>query len=283
MAGTDQPGGIRALVARVRLVHPYPSFVNAALVFGLAGAAGGEPLRTAQLALAMLGLQFCIGVVNDLVDQPIDAVAKRWKPLAAGLVSRRTATAIALAAGGGGLLLAAQVSPAVLAMYLAMLGCGLGYDFWLKPTAWAWLCFSIAFAILPVYAWYGAVGDLPPRTEFVLLLAALAGPIILLSNGLADLERDRASGVATLPARLGDRRSLVVIAILLAMLHGLAWLTLPMDSAYSLALVAASSLTAASGFALLAIGSPALREVGWMLQAGSLALLGLGWLTAAVA
>lgn len=283
MADAGQPVGIRAWVARVRLVHPFPSFVNAALVFGLAGAAGGEAARAAQLAVAMLGLQFCIGAVNDLVDQPIDAVGKRWKPLTAGLVSRRTAAAIAVVAGGGGLLLTVPAGAAISVMYLAMLGCGLGYDFWLKPTAWAWLCFSIAFAILPVYAWYGAVAELPPRTELVLPLAALAGPIIQLSNGLADLERDRASGIATLPTRLGARRSLVVVASLLAVLHGLAWLTLPFDTAYSLALVAASSLMAAAGLALMATRRPALREVGWMLQAGSLALLGLGWLTAAVA
>ena len=42
-------------------------------------------------ALGMLGLQFCIGAVNDLLDERVDALAKPWKPIPSGLVSRRTA------------------------------------------------------------------------------------------------------------------------------------------------------------------------------------------------
>lgn len=273
-----------AIAARVRLVHPFPSLVNSALVFALALIAGGEALRAGQLAVAMLGLQFCIGIVNDLVDEPIDALAKPWKPLPAGLISRRTAAVAAAVCGGGGLLLAAPAGAPVLAMYVAMLGCGLVYDFWLKPTAWAWLCFSIAFVILPVYAWYGAAAGLPPRSEFLLPLAALAGPIIQLSNGLADIDRDRAVGVRTLAARLGQRRSVIIVGLLIAIIHLLAWLTLPGAAVTAATLLAAAAtLLAVAGLALSAARRPMLREAGWMTQAASIALLGLGWVSAAVA
>lgn len=277
------------LISALRLVHPFPSLLNTALVFGLALLAGGGADRAALLAAGMLGLQFCIGTVNDLFDEQIDRAAKPWKPIPAGIVSRRAATVIALIAGGGGLVLAAAAAglPA-LTMAAAMLACGLVYDARLKPTAWAWLCFSVAFAILPVYAWYGATGQLPPRPEFLLPLAALAGPLIQLSNGLSDLERDAAAGIRTLATRLGRRRSLTVIAALLVVIHGLAWATLVgvaigvgVGSSVSTFLpVAAASAVAVVGLGLSAAPRQAWPEVGWMVQAVAIALLGLAWLSA---
>src|SRR5262245_18624840 len=117
-------------MARLRLVHPFPSLLNAVLVFGIATVAGGSFERCVQLALAMLGIQFCIGAVNDLFDEALDAQSKPFKPIPAGLVSRRTAWAVAAVAGGGGLLLAALVNPVdllPLALLAVMLGAGLAY------------------------------------------------------------------------------------------------------------------------------------------------------------
>lgn len=270
-------------IRRLRLVHPFPSAVNAALVFGLALVAGGGIAGAALLALGMLGLQFCIGTVNDLIDAPHDALAKPWKPIPSRLVSVRWAVRVAVVAGGGGLLLAGVVGPLALIMAAVMLGCGLAYDLWLKPTRWAWACFSLAFAVLPVYAWYGATGTLPPRPELLLPLAAAAGPLIQLANGLADLERDDRSGLATLAVRLGRRRSLAVMAGLLVFVHGAAWLTLRGAAPAVIALAAAATLLAVIGLWLSAHVDAQRREVGWMIQAGSIALLGLGWLAAAVA
>ena len=269
------------VISALRLVHPFPSLVNSALVLGLALLAGGGPTLAALLATGMLGLQFCIGTVNDLYDEPVDRVAKPWKPLAAGVVSRRAAWSVALIAGGGGLAAATAAAGGVtLAMAAAMLACGLLYDARLKPTAWAWACFSVAFVILPLYAWYGAAGQLPPRPEFLLPLAALAGPVIQLSNGLADLERDSAAGLRTLAARLGRRSALLVIALLLAVIHGLAWLTLTRATAAALAPVAGATTLAVLALALSAAPRPGWREVGWMIQACALAVLGLAWLSA---
>lgn len=267
-------------ISALRLVHPFPSVVNSALVVGLALLAGADAARATLLAGAMLGIQFCIGTVNDLFDERLDRVAKPWKPIAAGIVSRRAAWTIALFAGGGALLFAAVPGRATLAMAAAMLACGLVYDARLKRTTWAWLCFSVAFVILPVYAWYGAAGQLPPRPEFLLPLAALAGPVIQLSNGLADLERDAAAGLPTLATRLGRRSSLLLIALLLAVIHGLAWLTLTAATAAALGSVALATLLALLGLGLSTSPRPSWREIGWMVQACAIALLGLGWVSA---
>jgi 4-hydroxybenzoate polyprenyltransferase len=265
-----------------RLVHPFPSFLNAALVLALASLAGGPLLTASTLALAMLGIQFCIGTVNDLVDEPVDAVAKPWKPIPSGLVGRRIASTIALVSGGGGLLLSASVGPVPLLLAAAMLGCGLVYDFYLKPTRWAWACFAIAFPLLPVFAWYGAAGTLPPGSAFLLPLAALAGPLLQLANGLADYDVDRESGLDTLAVALGRQRSLLAMADMVVVIHGLAWLTIVRTGPpLALAMAVVAGALAVVGLWLSASGKTARRELGWSAQAASIAALAVGWVGAA--
>ena len=268
-----------------RLVHPFPSVLNSALVLAIALVAGGEPSRAALLALAMLGLQFSIGAVNDLFDEELDAQSKPFKPIPAGLISRRSATIAAAVFGGGGLvvaLLATGFAPAVGVMYAVMLGAGLVYDAWLKPTRFAWVCFSVAFPVLPVYAWYGATGSLPPRWEILLPVAALAGPALQIANGLIDLESDAAAGLRTLPISLGRRRSVAIMAGLMLAIHLLAWVTLPADAQPAVGMIAGVAGALAFGGVMLSRMIPRpFREIGWSAQAASIAVLGFGWLLSA--
>ena len=274
----DQSRGIRIL----RLVHPFPSLVNVALVIGLSLLAGASQSRSLLLGLGMLGLQFCIGIVNDLADAELDARTKPWKPVPSGLVSRQAATVAAVASGAGGLLAAASAGPVPLVLAGLMLGAGLLYDLSLKLTPWAWLCFAIAFPLLPVYAWYGAAGTLPPRAELLLPLAALAAPALQLSNGLADFDSDRRGGIATLATRLGRRRAVATMAAILFLLHAIAWVTLAGAPTAAVAVSAGATTLAVAGLGLSAGQDDRRRQAGWTAQAVSLALLGLGWLAAAV-
>ena len=213
------PSRLRAL----RVVHPFPSFLNAALVFGIALVARGTTASAFLLAVGMLGIQFCIGAANDLHDARVDALSKPWKPLVAGDVSRRAATVVAISAALLGL--ASGVRPGTrrgshgghharlrtglrrLAQAHAM-GVGVLLD---RVRG---LCRSTPGT---------APSALPPRPRC--WSARRAGRSALqLSNGLIDLDARRAAGVATLAARLGDRRSLAVIAALsLAVIHAAAW------------------------------------------------------------
>ena len=266
---------------RLRVVHPFPSVLNSVLVLGLCLVAGATAETAALLTIGMLGIQLCIGTVNDLVDQGLDARTKTWKPIPAGLVSVRSARAVALFTGALGLIAPMFVSPAVALMAALMLGCGIVYDVWLKPTPWAWACFSIAFAVLPLYAWYGSVGTVPPLSQFLLPLAALAGPALQLSNGLVDLERDQAGGISTLATRLGRRKALIAIAILLLVIYAVAWRTLVGGGLpISQLAVAFATVLAIGGFVLSAAGRPSLRAAGWTAQAVAIALLAFGWLGA---
>ena len=277
------------MTALLRLVHPFPSALNAVLVLGIALIAGAPIERAGLLALAMLGLQFCIGAVNDLFDEALDARSKPSKPIPAGRVSRRTAWLVAALCGGGGLALVAFVNPAdllPLAMAVVMLSAGLTYDAVLKPTAFGWVCFAVAFPILPIYAWYGATGTLPPRWEILVPVAALAGPALQLANGLIDLETDRAAGLRTLAVALGRRRSLALMAVALVAIHVLASITLvPTDAAQAAQGAAAVALLSGTAGALALGGLVAsaqearvMREIGWTAQAASIAVLALAWL-----
>ncbi len=278
-------------LAAVRVVHPFPSLLNAVIVAALAalalvrdGAATATVVAVAgSLALGMLGLQFCIGAVNDVLDAPLDTRTKPAKPIPRGLVRRRTAIEVALAAGGGGLLVAAAYGPAVLLMAVGMLGAGLVYDAWLKPTPFAWLCYSVAFPILPVYAWYAATGALPPHWQVLLPVAALAGPGLQLANGLVDLEGDRTAGLVTLGVRLGRRRAVIAMAAVITVIYALAWSTLGVASGGPLALtfVALATALALLGLVLSSRSRLALREAGWQAQCLAIGLLGVGWLLAA--
>lgn len=267
------------------LVHPFPSALNALLVLGLGLLAGGEDALVAALGLAsaMLALQFSIGAFNDYFDVDLDAVAKPEKPIPSGVVSRPAALVVGLVSGLVALFIAATFGGPVLLLALAMLAAGLVYDALLKRGPLGWACFAIAFPLLPVFAWYGVAGEMPPRPELLLPLAALAGPALQLANGLVDLEGDRRIGVRGLPVVLGRIGSLIVLGAIQAVIHAIAWLTvLTGEAAGNLAVFAVSASGAATltGVVLSAGPDPGWREWGWRAQAVGLALLAIGWLAA---
>ena len=181
-----------------------------------------------------------------------------------------------------GLLVYATFGPLLLAMAALMLGVGLAYDLGLKRAGFGWLCFAAAFPLLPLSTWLAAIGGLPPRSEILLPVAALAGPALQLANGLVDLERDRASGIPAPVVRLGRRRSIVVLAGLLIVVYGLAWLSLLGGAAIAVAYAAVGLATAFAviGVWLSSSDAPARRERGWQVQAVGIALLAAGWVAA---
>lgn len=284
---TVRPGPARparGLSRRIAVVHPFPSALNSVVVLGLALLAGATTPTAIALAVAMLFLQFCIGAANDVVDEPLDRRTKPWKPIPSGSVSRRTALGVAASCAVVSLLVAASQGLVVLSLAACMLGAGLAYDLWLKPTPWSWVAYAVALPILPVYAWWGAASALPPRAELLLPMAVLAGPALQLTNSIVDVERDRAGGIRSLAAALGPRRALALAATAVATIHVLAWATLlTIDTTPAVILAAAVSTGAAlAGLSLSASASEAARERGWQAQTVSIGLLALAWLAAAV-
>lgn len=242
--------------------------------------AGGEPITAARLGVAMFALQTSIGAVNDLVDAPVDAGRKPGKPIPAGLVSRTTAKAVAVAAAVVGLVLTVPSGPLAVALAAVVLAIGFGYDLYAKGTAWSWLPFAAGIPILPVYGWYGTTGELAPVFALLVPVAVVTGAALAIANARADLERDTASGIDSVAIRLGRDRSWRIASGLLVAVAAIAVVTLLAWRA-----PVAAILGAGAGIAIIGIGIDAGRDVrparlerAWELQAVGVGVLAAAWL-----
>jgi 4-hydroxybenzoate polyprenyltransferase len=275
------PVAIRALA----VVHPAPSAIVALLVASLALVAGAEPSVAGWLAVGMLGYQFSIGALNDLADADSDALAGRDKPIARGLISKRSAAAIVIVGGAIGMGISATFGAAVLILGGAGYASGVAYDVGMRRRGLGWLCFAAAFPLLLAWAWLAAAATLPPGWPFLLPLAALAGPTIHLANSMVDPDSDLRSGTITLATQLGPARSGWTLAASNAAIYVLAWVTLlsmPEVPALASAAAVAATVSAATGIGLSLQRSRRRREAGWLLQAIGLAMLAVAWITAVV-
>lgn len=270
-------------MARLRalaVVHPFPSALDAGVTGLIALLAGGTAEQATLLAVAMLFLQFGIGAANDWADAPIDAIGRPLKPIVLGVVSMRQAAGVAVASAATGLLLAAFVGLAALLSGAAGLLVGIAYDLGLKRTPWAWLAFAGGFVLLPVFAWLGAAGTVPPFAGWIALLALPAGAIVSLANGLVDVDGDEAVGRLTPAVRLGRWRSLIVLVVLEAVLAvgaalGMALAGRAPPGAWA-GLVAGAGLQGA-GWLVSTRPSRDARLQGWRIEAVGLAVLAGAW------
>jgi 4-hydroxybenzoate polyprenyltransferase len=236
----------------------------------------------------MLGIQVAIGALNDVVDAPLDAIAKPRKPIPSGLVEPGRARVVA---GGGaivGLGLSALSGVATLLVGAACLGLGWLYDLRLSRTQLSWLPLALALPLLPVHAWLGAAGVLPVQLLGLLPVGILAGAGLALANGLVDIERDAGTRRAAIVVTLGRRRAWIAQSLLLLLAAGVAVVLAPAGApghALSSVLgelrrwgIVLGCAALGLGAAVLAAGRPGIRERGWELEAIGVAGLGIGWL-----
>jgi 4-hydroxybenzoate polyprenyltransferase len=266
----------------LRVVHPFPSALDAVAAGSIALVAGGEPSVAVRLALAMLGFQFAIGVTNDLADAPLDRLTHPRKPLASGALSSREAFAVLSAALSVGIVTAGSVGLGPLVIGLVGFADGLLYNLRLKGTPFAWLAFAAGVGLLPVYAWLGATGRLPQALLGVAAMAVVAGAALALANALADLEKDAEAGNPTVATMLGRDRTLAsdvgLVAILQVVVVATSVLSGP--DLPAIATEIAGAVISWIGLRLSAGRGEALRRLGWEAQAVAIAVMGLGWLAA---
>ncbi len=273
------------LGARARVLHPFPSLLDAAVVAAVAAVAGAPAARIALLAVAMLVLQLSIGAANDWADAPADATANPAKPIPRGLVRRRTAALLAAVLAGIGLTMAGVAGAAAFAIACVGLAAGLAYDLRLKGTRWSWLPYAIGIPLLPVFAWVGATGRLPAPFVVLIPLAVVAGAALAIANALADLERDQAAGTETIATALGVKRARRLGAVLLA---GAATAALATAIALGgplgwIAVVVAGALLAIGGLSLGWASGPRARQRAWEVQGLGAGILAAGWVGAVAA
>jgi 4-hydroxybenzoate polyprenyltransferase len=281
---SDRPGTIaqagRQAAGAVRLVHPFPSLLDALVTAGLVRLAGAGLDRATLLGVAMFCLQASIGGLNDLLDLERDRATKPGKPLPRGLLGTRTAWVIVGAGLVAGLGLSLLAGPA--AFVVGVLGVAVGYlyDVRLKTGGWSWLPFALGLPLLPVYAWLGATGELPAAFLLLVPMAIVGGAALALANELADDERDRAGGVRTAVGALGRARAWRTGALLHGLVAGVAIASLFIDEAPALALGAADGSVALVmvGLVLGRSPRPGTRERAWEAQAIGLGGLAIAWL-----
>jgi 4-hydroxybenzoate polyprenyltransferase len=285
-APTPAPGPLASLLIRLRIVHPFPSLLDGAVVGVVALVGGGGPRTALALGASMTLLQFAIGTLNDLVDAPRDAVARRDKAIPAGLVSVGAARAIAVASAVGGLLLAATGGPVLVLLGILVLGIGAAYDLRARGTTWSWIPLAVGVPILPVFGWFGATGLLPGVFLVLVPAAANAGAALAIANAVVDIERDEAAGSSSIAVALGPGRSSIVVLALHLVVAALA-----VGTGYALGAptgwVAAILLSALVplGGAVLGLGAALRagtsgRELAWEIQAVGTGLLAVAWMGA---
>ncbi|HJR50301.1 MAG TPA: UbiA family prenyltransferase [Gemmatimonadales bacterium] len=243
----------------------------------LALLAGGTATTAIRLAGSMIAIQASIGALNDVVDASRDVGHKPRKPIPAGWVTPHEARGIVVLALVVGALLAAPSGGPTLLVAGAGAASGYVYDLRLKGTPFSWVPFAAGIPLLPMFAWLGTTGTIPPWLALLVPLAALSGAALAIANALADRERDLAAGARSLATELGHGRAWLVHAVLHVAVAATALSTLWVFHADARAALGAVVVLLA-GVALAARGTPARRELGWEVEAGGAGLLAVAWL-----
>lgn len=206
----------KATSALVRACHPEPTLAVVSGLTALAIIVGHDARGVVLVALTLLANQLSIGWGNDWIDADRDARAgRRDKPVPAGEISARAVGVAALIAGVASIPLAFLAGPAAGLLNLLGLACGWGYNFWLKSTPLSVLPYTVAFGALPAFVVLGLPGS-PAPPPWLVVTGALLGSGAHFANVIPDLADDAATGIRGLPHRLGDTRSAIAAAVLLA-------------------------------------------------------------------
>jgi 4-hydroxybenzoate polyprenyltransferase len=193
-----------------RLIHPAPALTVVALSLALgailAGQSGLEPLslRLALTTLAVAGSQVLTGALNDWADRERDARVQPTKPIPSGVVTPRTA--LAVAAAGAAVQLIASVPLGWLPLLLGAIASGsaVAYNLWLSRTPLSVVPYLVSFGVLPI--WIAAGTGVP--IERVAAAPLLIGPFAAaahLANALPDFDADRTGGSRNLAQVIGRR------------------------------------------------------------------------------
>jgi 4-hydroxybenzoate polyprenyltransferase len=188
-----------------------------ALPFAFMGAllaARGLPTlwQTFWILVAMVGARSAAMAFNRLVDRDFDAANPRTKmrALPAGQVSVPFVVGFTVASSALLVLAAAMLNPLALALSPVALAVVFFYSYTKRFTALSHAFLGLALSIAPIGAWVAVAGHLAvtPLCLGAAVVCWLIGFDVIYA--LQDVDFDRATGLHSLPARLGPQRALIV-------------------------------------------------------------------------
>jgi len=202
-------------VALLKASHPEPGGAVTLAMTLLAVGVGHRGWSVLGVAAGIGATQLSVGWVNDWLDADRDRITGRTdKPVASGLVSRRTVGVAGLLASLAIPLLGLPFGPAA-AGCLTLVGIfALLYDWPLKSTPLSVLPYLVAFGLMPAFVVLALPGH-PWPPAWLVAAGALLGGGAHFANVLPDLADDAATGVVGLPHRLGATWSQIAAAGLL--------------------------------------------------------------------
>jgi 4-hydroxybenzoate polyprenyltransferase len=191
-----------------------------ALPFALTGAvlaARGIPeaAKIMWILVAMVGARTGAMAINRLVDMNLDTLNPRTadRALPRGFLQPFTVLAIAVLSFAVLVFAAAQLNRLCLLLSPFAIGLIIFYSFTKRFTSFSHLVLGLCLACAPIGAWIAILGQVtfPPLVLGLAVLFWVAGFDILYA--LADIEFDRAYGLHSIPARLGDTMGMRVSVV----------------------------------------------------------------------
>ena len=228
-----------------------------ALPFALQGAwlaSGGLPawLDLCWIVVCAVAARTAAMAFNRLVDRRLDARNPRTagREIPAGVVSPAGAALLVVLSCAVFLLGAWALNPLCLELAPFVLAVLLGYSYFKRFSAAAHFVLGLALGIAPLGAWLAVRGDFEGSLAPVLWLAAgvltwVAGFDLIYA--CQDAEHDAASGLHSIPARLGVAGALrlsIVLHVLSVVCFGLQGHYAELGLAYWIALALAAALLA---------------------------------------
>lgn len=203
------------------MLHPYTSMAVAGVTVVLAVPLEG-PIgygRLWHIGLTMLLVQFSIGLSNDLLDEPFDAIAKPHKPIPGGRVNRNIAMALLAVLVAAGWSMGLALGSLAFMVMLFGQGCGVIYNLGAKRTGYSWLLHALAAPTILVWVRIANETFLP-AILWVYPLGLLLGPALNIANQLPGAEEAAASGEHNLVHQWGvanARRAAAALFMLAAL------------------------------------------------------------------
>lgn len=212
-----------------RLFH----FIVIAFLGGLIALSGGSLITWTILdfitiAVAVITIVFaCIFAiaVNDIVDEPIDAISNTNRPLVTGTLSRSMMWNIELASGL--MALAGALALGSYATFWILVFSATYYIYSVPPLrlkrvpVLASALIGIATLSMMLFGFF-LVSTNQMLTAFpapIALLVVLFMTLVANVRDLKDVEGDAAVGISTLPTLLGEKRSRMVIGVLMCVAY----------------------------------------------------------------